>query len=171
MLDAENSETDGAEVLDQVQAWRKQGAQLHEKLLAERSQLVARLKEIDAALALLPGSKPTSEAIPTELTALTPTEAAPNGDAKASGYSLSVATLRKLSMPQLVKMAVITQPGGINASGVVDFVQRVNPKATAALVHSGLYRNLESKSIRSEGTRGTRIYYPAAKAQEADVDG
>ncbi|MEP7125934.1 MAG: hypothetical protein ABJE95_33690 [Byssovorax sp.] len=170
IMDMDNRETDSAEVLDRVQAWRQQGAQLYEKLLADRSVLIARLKEIDAALALLPGAKPALEGFPTEPTAETLAVVTPSAESKASDLPLSLATLKKLSMPQLVKVAVHHHPMGITASGVIEFARRALPKATPGLVHSGLYRNLESGDIRSEGTRGTRVYFPAVKAQEADVD-
>jgi hypothetical protein len=162
----ENGKNESAEVLDRVQAWHKQGAELHAKLLDERSHLLARLKEIDAALMLLPGATPSLEPRATEPTVTAPVmEAAPVGDAPASELPLPMSALRKLSMPQLVKMVVHSKPAGINAAGVIEIALRVNPKADPSLVHSGLYRNLDGGEIRSEGSRGTRVYYPVIKTE------
>ncbi|WP_437947040.1 hypothetical protein WME98_40410 [Sorangium sp. So ce296] len=158
------------EVLSQIEAWWRQGAEFRSKLLAEKSFLQKRIREIDAALAMIPeppGQNP-----------VTPDEDAPDdeeqrGDARDQQQPrlpMAASAFRKLSMPQMVRAIVMDHPEGIRAPQVVDTVRLVMPKVDPALVHSGLYRALDSGEIKAEGSRGTRVYYPGEPSAEDVAD-
>ncbi|WP_437963129.1 hypothetical protein WMF04_25660 [Sorangium sp. So ce260] len=158
------------EVLSQIEAWWRQGAEFRSKLEAEKSFLQKRIREIDAALALIP-TPPGHN--PAALDGDSPGSEEPRGDVRDQQplrLPMIPSAFRKLSMPQMVRAIVMDHPEGIRAPQVVETVRLVMPKVDPALVHSGLYRALDSGEITAEGSRGTRVYYPGESSTEAVAD-
>lgn len=150
-------------VLEEVRAWRTQGDELRAKLQEKRGELVRQLKDIDDALAMIAPSpimvQPVVAASP--VGSFEPVRPEPE---ERIVPTFSARSLRGLSMPVMVRRIVEAHPSGIGAKAITAIVRQIMPKVDPALVHSGLYRGTESGILRAEGSRGSRLYYPAPAA-------
>jgi len=134
--------TEGLEhsVLREVSEWRQRGIELRTRLLKEREELAARLKEIDEALANIPeSSQPQQVLTPSPL------------------FDLSIE--ENSSVPDLVRFVLTRFPGGNFATDIVDKVRKIRPALDAPVIHSAIHRLAKSGEIIIHGKRGSMKYW------------
>ena len=152
------SSPDGPAVLAEVLAWRTQGEGLRTKLMEKRTELLRQLKEIDDALVMF-----TPPPIMHPSPAPPPSAPLPAEPEEKAVPAFSARHLKGMSMPVIVRRIVEAHPSGIGAKAVTGIVRQIVPKVDPALVHSGLHRGIESGVLRSEGSRGARVYFPVER--------
>lgn len=138
-------------VRDELRAWLRQGMTLRAKLVTERDGLVARLREIDAALAAIPKAAPehatgvmgtTAPALPIQQ---------PGKPITARAVVLKVLELHlesPMTTGEITREAQVFRPIG------------------AKLVAHALHRMVRTGEIQAHGThgKGTRLRYSLPKS-------
>lgn len=122
--------------LSEIDKWLAEGRALREKLVRERQGLVARVAEIDRALAALHIDDPRQT------------------------VSADEETLRRdRSLPQIV-LEFLDRPGSrlATAPEILEHVESVRPGTEPGSVHAAIYRLQKSEKIVGRGAAGSRRY-------------
>src|SRR5271156_433703 len=113
-------------ILSKVTEWRKQGAELRSELAKERRGVIARLAEIDKALAEIP------ETVQEEREIVGGSGILPKAIAGEGQNTID-------TLPTLVLNLLSIHRKGLDATAIVSGVQRVR-RVNPAMIHSVLYR-------------------------------
>jgi hypothetical protein len=142
---------DDPKVLEDAEAWLKQGLHLRDQLTAERETITKRLAEIDRYLATLPKKAPP---LP------------PAG----SGFPEHIfpASLRPVTVPDLIVEIVKTGPDrGLRAQEIIQEVQKRRPGTTKEYIYASLWRSVTRYRRLRKTAQGKRYLLTAAEAKDA----
>lgn len=146
-------EVDAAVLDELLREWKRRGADLRARLEATRERLVGQLAEVDQALADLPATGATIHA-----------KAA--GHARSSGHATPSVhdpwaeglKGQDLTATDVILAVLARAQEWMTSLQVLEIARRVKPDLTPELLHSGLYRLVQSERIASKGNRGSKLY-------------
>jgi hypothetical protein len=119
--------------------WLQSGAELRQGLETREAELRAELKEVEDALAQLPGGRR-----PTQTSRV------------ANGPAL---TGHKETISKIVIRLVRAAPSGLTVSEIIRGIQAVKPKIKAGSIYPLVYRmSRKTNTLVAEGAKGERRY-------------
>lgn len=152
-------------VLSELREWKQRGADLRSRLESTRDRLRSQLAEVEEALAdlsIAKSPKPRTDSEPARIQGNTGrgTVIDPWADnLKAQGLTATDVVLAVLAHEQR----------WMSSQQIFEIARRVKPDLTTELLHSALYRLVQSQRIASKGTKGSKLYATLDLAEEIAV--